>query len=298
MWNYTEKVMDHFLRPRNVGEIPDADAVGEVGNITCGDALKLYLKLDGGKERIEDIKFQTFGCASAIASASALTELVMGKSVAEAEGVTNQDIAHFLGELPEEKMHCSVMGMEALQAALANLRGEGNGTCTVGDHDADEDYDPHGLDRIVCYCFGVTERKVREIAKANRLVDVDAITNYCKAGGGCGGCRQDLESILKDVREQTPLEEPAVQASPAGAKMTNIQKMMKVQQAIQEDIRPGLQADGGDIELIDIDGDRVIVELRGSCAGCPSAHITLKRWVEAKLRECVAPDLVVEGTGG
>ena len=100
MWNYTDKVMDHFLHPRNVGEIENPDGVGEVGNAACGDALKLTFKLD--KEgRIEDVKFKTFGCASAIASSSALTEIIKGKTLDEAARVTNQDIAEVLGGLPE-----------------------------------------------------------------------------------------------------------------------------------------------------------------------------------------------------
>ena len=121
MWNYTPNVMEHFLNPRNVGEIEDADAVAEVGNITCGDALKLYLKLDGDG-RIADAKFRTFGCASAIASSSALTELIKGKTLEEAAKITNKDIVALLGTLPEEKMHCSVLAEEAIHAALNDYR--------------------------------------------------------------------------------------------------------------------------------------------------------------------------------
>lgn len=296
MWNYTEKVMDHFLHPRNVGEIADADAVGEVGNITCGDALKLFIKLDESRSHIASAKFQTFGCASAIASASALTELVTGKTLEEAEAVTNQDIAQFLGELPEEKMHCSVMGMEALQAAFANLRGESDGVTTAGPHGDGETYDPEGLDRVVCYCFGVTERKIREVVQANNLSTVADVTHYCKAGGGCGGCLGEIEAILGDiegVRRQKAEAAAKTTPEPTLRKMTNIQKISLVQKTIEDEIRPGLQGDGGDIDLVDIDGNTVIVRLKGSCAGCPSAHITLKRWVETRLRERVSPELTV-----
>ena len=159
MWDYTSKVMDHFLNPRNVGEIENPDAVAEVGNITCGDALKLYLKLDDSG-RISDVKFKTFGCASAIASSSALTELVKGMTLDEAAKVTNKDIVKLLGSLPEEKMHCSVMGMEALQAAIADYKAR-HGESYQKIEENPEDHEG----RIVCKCFGVTDTKIRRVAR-------------------------------------------------------------------------------------------------------------------------------------
>lgn len=295
MWDYTDKVMQHFLHPHNVGELADADGVGEVGNISCGDALKLYIKLDEAKKKVVDAKFQTFGCASAIASASALTDLVIGMSIDEAEKLSNQDIADFLGQLPEEKMHCSVMGMEALQAAIANFRGQSDGKVFPGEDEHDH-YDRDGLDRIVCYCFGVTERKIREVVTANNLSTVEDVIHYCKAGGGCGGCRPDIEEILNSIKGEKETRGTGAESNGGDEDkpLTNLQKIIKIQKVVDEDIRPGLKSDGGDMELVDVDGDRVIVKLTGACAGCPGAHVTLKRWVEAKLRELVSPTLVVE----
>ncbi len=279
MWDYNDKVMEHFLNPHNVGQIEDADAVGEVGNISCGDALKLYLKLDDDG-KICDVKFQTYGCASAIASSSALTDLVIGMTLDEAAKVTNRDIVDLLGELPEEKMHCSVMGMEALQAAIANYRGE-----TI---EADEDHEG----RIVCRCFGITDAKIRHIAKENKLTEAEDVTNYCKAGGACGSCLDDIQEILDGIWNKPHAEEE--EEVTGFAALPLVQKVIKVQQVIDNEIKPMLEQDGGSIELINVDGANVLVKLKGRCATCPTASVTLKHVVQDKLREFVAKELTVE----
>ena len=276
MWDYTKKVMDHFLEPQNVGEVENADAIGDVGNMTCGDALRLSLKIEDNV--IVDAKFKTFGCASAIASSSALTEIVKGMTIEEAEKITNQDIVKILGDLPEEKMHCSVMGMEALQAAIADYRGE----------EAPVDDDDHE-GRIVCTCFGVTDVKIRKVAKENKLHDAEEVTNYCKAGGGCGGCLDDIQSILDGL-----WREEAATPAPTGEGMSIVKKVMKIQEVLDKEITPLLEQDGGGIELIDVVGDIVKVKLQGRCAVCPTSHITMQHTVQDKLREFVLPSIEVE----
>ena len=121
---YTETVMDHFTHPRNVGEIPDADGVGEVGNAKCGDIMKMYLKIKD--DRIEDVKFETFGCGSAIASSSMATELIKGKTIEEALAVTNKQVVDALGVLPAYKLHCSVLAEESIKAAVKNYYDRNN----------------------------------------------------------------------------------------------------------------------------------------------------------------------------
>ena len=117
---YSEKVMEHFKNPRNVGEMENPDGVGEVGNASCGDIMKIYLKVEG--DVIEDVKFQTFGCGSAIATSSMVTEMVMGKTLTEAEEVTNKAVAEALDGLPPLKMHCSNLAADALHAAIKDYR--------------------------------------------------------------------------------------------------------------------------------------------------------------------------------
>ena len=257
MWDYTEKVKDHFLNPRNVGEIEDPDGAGEVGSLACGDALRLTFKLDENK-RIKDVKFKTFGCASAIASSSALTEIIKGKTLEEAAKVTNQDIANYLGGLPEEKMHCSVMGREALETAIANYRGQ---KVEKGEFE------------VVCNCFGVTDREIAHAIRENDLKTVEQVTHYTKAGGGCGKCHPKIEAIIEKVRKEMEKEAPPPKQEKK--RLTNIQKIKMIEETLGREIIPALKADGGDLDLIDIEGNKVLVALRRSCSFCPSGEITL-----------------------
>ena len=202
MWEYSDKVIDHFLKPRNVGEVENPDGVALVGNIACGDALKLTFKLDDNG-RIKEVSFKTFGCASAIASASALTEMIKGMTIEEAAKVTDEDIANYLGGLPKEKMHCSVMGREALEKAIAHYKGEA----------------VPGLEgEVICECFGVTKPEIERVVRDHDLKTVEEVTNYTKAGGGCGGCIDKIQEIIDQVRAEA-------KGAPARPKLTNLQKI-------------------------------------------------------------------------
>ncbi|MFT5699277.1 MAG: NifU-like protein [Desulforhopalus sp.] len=275
MWEYTDKVQQHFLEPQNVGEIEKASGTGDVGSLACGDALKLTLEIDDN-DIIIDAKFKTFGCASAIASSSVLTEMVKGMSVDDAAKVTNEDIADALGGLPKEKMHCSVMGREALEAAIADYRGL---------------ILPMAEGEVVCECFGVTDIEVIRAINESSLRSVEEITNFTKAGGGCGKCEDKLRQILQETvsgKSDTPL------VSIKSKRMTALQKIKKIEEVLEREIRPGLAKDGGDIELVDVDGDFVIVSLLGACKSCNKSQTTIKDYVEKKLRELVLESLIVE----
>ena len=272
MWEYTDKVKDHFLNPRNVGVIEDADGVGEVGSLSCGDALTLYFKLDeNGK--IKDAKFQTFGCASAIASSSALTEMVKGLTLEEAQKITNEDIAEYLGGLPKEKMHCSVMGRDALEKAIS---------CHLGRPEKEIEGE------IVCECFGVTDLEIKRVVKENHLSTIEEVTDYVKAGGGCGNCHDRIQEIIDTI---LGTDRPVKKKVPV---LTNLQKIKLIEESIEREINPNLKKDAGRLELVDVDGNRVMVRFGGSCASCVKSPITLKHYVESRLRELVTPELEVE----
>lgn len=276
MWDYSEKVMDHYRNPRNVGKIDNADAVGLAGSLACGDQLKIYLKIQNNI--VVDAKFQTFGCGSAVASSSILTEMIIGKSLDEVKKITNKDIADQLGGLPPEKMHCSVMGYEALEDALKNY----------DDYvDLDDLREEPAREKIVCNCFGVTENQIWEAIKVNGLKTVEEITNFTKAGGACGRCKELIKDVIETYYAKLEKEEQAESLlSPA-------QKILKISKIIETQVAPELQKDGGDITLVDIDGNKVYVKLRGKCSGCKNAMMTLKGFVENTLREAVDKNIDV-----
>ncbi|MFW5774755.1 MAG: Fe-S cluster assembly protein NifU [Chitinivibrionales bacterium] len=279
MWDYTDKVREHYLHPKNVGEVENPDGIGEVGNIKCGDALRLTFKLDKDG-RIEDIKFKTFGCGSAIASSSMLTELCKGKTVDEVAKITNKDIADALGGLPPAKMHCSVMGQEALEKAIKFYKNGGK-----LDQESEEE---HG--HVICTCFNVTDKDIEKAIKENNLTTVDEITNYTKAGGGCGGCIPQIEELLEKV---TNRKAASAEPGAAASRMTNLEKVDRIRTVMDEDIRPILQKDGGDCTLVDVDGNTVLIRLEGSCSGCAFAGATQESVVEDILKKKVLPELKV-----
>lgn len=269
MWDYSEKVREHFFNPRNSGPLPDANGTGDVGSIKCGDALRLMLKVNPETEVIEDAHFQTFGCGSAIASSSALTEIIKGKTVDEALLVSNQDIADYLDGLPPEKMHCSVMGREALQAAVANFRGE----VWSDDHEEGD---------LVCKCFAIDAVMIEDTVRANGLKTREEVTNFTKAGGGCSACHEKIEDVLIAVNGRLYSSEPKPKKappsfpseSPVKPKLTNYQRIRKIEDTL-EALRPVLQRDHGDVTLVEVDGKKIYVALTGACQGCQMESATL-----------------------
>ncbi|MBX9445360.1 Fe-S cluster assembly protein NifU [Dickeya chrysanthemi] len=264
MWNYSEKVKDHFFNPRNARVVAEANAVGDVGSLSCGDALRLMLRVDPDSETILDAGFQTFGCGSAIASSSALTELIIGRTLREAEQVTNQQIADYLDGLPPEKMHCSVMGQEALRVAIANYRGE-----TLEDD--------HEEGALICKCFAVDEGQIRRAVVANGLTTLQEVIHYTKAGGGCSACHEKIELALAQILSEH-------QTTPAAAAIVvRDARWQQVAEAVAE-LRPHIQADGGDMSLVNVSERQVTVSLSGSCSGCMMTDMTLA-WLQQKLVE-------------
>ncbi|MEC5341482.1 Fe-S cluster assembly protein NifU [Brenneria populi] len=264
MWNYSEKVKEHFFHPRNARVIEQANAVGDVGSLSCGDALRLMLRVEPGSEVIQEAGFQTFGCGSAIASSSALTELIIGKTLDEASRVTNRQIADYLDGLPPEKMHCSVMGQEALRAAIANYRGE-----TLEDD--------HEEGALICKCFAVDEGQIKRAVLTNGLTTLEEVIHYTKAGGGCTACHEKIEQTLSAIlsaTEETPAAEVSEQAS----------ERRPIVEEVINSLRPHIQMDGGDIRLVGVTDKEVRVTLSGSCNGCMMTDMTLS-WLQQKLLE-------------
>lgn len=274
MWEYSDKVKDHFKNPRNVGSIENPDAIGEAGALSCGDKLKLYLKIENNV--IKDAKFQTFGCGSAVAASSILTEMLIGKTLDEAKKITNKQIADELDGLPPEKMHCSVMGREALEDALKNYQKDDEDWSELED---DEKQDGQN---IICHCFSVTEQQIVDAIVKNGAKTMEDISKITSAGLACGRCKENILNILKKYVKQEEISE-----------LSPVQKIIKINNIIETVIAPELRKDFGDIELINVENNNVYVKLKGHCSTCANAKMTLKNFVETKLKELIHEEINV-----
>jgi NifU-like protein len=308
-WEYSEKTKQLFMdavhgKPgTHLGEIDDPDGFGEHGSIVCGDAMRFTFRVkrhptDATQDVITAARYLTFGCTSAIAASEALCSMIEdgGYTPIQALKVRNSDIVAFLGGLPEQKIHCSVMGAEALESAVFNWAQRRGVDLERLGIDIHTDEKEEG--RIVCKCFSVTEpylrRKIRELG----LRTIPEITNAVKAGGACMACHHvpgGLQDLLDEVwgpaagippalTQISPAEKPA---APETATLSPYQFSKKIEKAIDEYVRPMLRQDGGDLEIVDIKDTLVYCRLVGACRGCRSASQTMKMMVERTLKEMV-----------
>ncbi|MFA5625568.1 MAG: iron-sulfur cluster assembly scaffold protein [Bradymonadales bacterium] len=306
-WQYSDKTKLLFINAVNgdesshFGELVDADGVGEHGSIACGDAMKFYFRVQRAdnplEDRIVEAKYSTFGCTSAIASSEALCEIIVQGNYTpiEALKIRNVDIVRFLEGLPSQKVHCSVMGAEALQAAVLDWsRRRGVDLKALGVQigaKADEE------SRVVCKCFNVTENEVKRGITELNLRSIEDITNALKAGGACGSCHfapgglQDLLDEHWGAAENAD-ESDASSDSPVIG-LSPFQLAKKIEGVIDAEIRPMLQSDEGDMEIVDIKEHLVYIKLLGKCATCPGASATIQHLIEKTLRDKVDQSLTV-----
>lgn len=307
-WEYSEKTKQLFMdavhgKPgTHLGEIENPDGYGEHGSIVCGDAMRFAFRVkrhptDPTQDVITEARYLTFGCTSAIAASEALCALLEAGTYTpiQALKIQNKDIVEFLGGLPEAKIHCSVMGAEALEAAVLDWAKRRDVDLaqlgiTVHAHEEQEG-------RLVCKCFSLTEPYLKRKIKELNLRTIAEVTNATKAGGACMACHYapgGLQDLLNEVWSggKTLPVVPAVQLAAAPAAkcetvLSPYQFAKAVEKAMDEHVRPALQADGGDVEIIDIKDQLVYCRLEGNCAGCQSAGQTLKMMVERTLKDVV-----------
>jgi NifU-like protein len=309
-WEYSEKTKQLFMdavhgKPgTHLGEIEDPDGFGEHGSIACGDVMRFTFRVnrhatDPAKDVITQARYLTFGCTSAIAASEALCTLIEQRAHTpiEALQIRNQDIVDFLEGLPAQKIHCSVMGAEALEAAVFNwAQKRGVDLARLGiDIRADEQQDG----RIVCKCFSLTEPYIRRKIKELNLRSIQEITNAIKAGGACMACHHvpgGLQDLLDETWGRSPVSTKVLtQISPLDASAVKDEKMVlspyqftkKVEKTVDEYVRPMLRQDGGDVEIVDIKDGLVYCRLAGACQGCANASQTLRMMVERTLKDMV-----------
>lgn len=311
LWEaYSKKVQERMDNPTHLGVITQeqADArgakliVADHGAESCGDAVRLYWLVDEN-DKIIDAKFKSFGCGTAIASSDMMVELCLNKSVQEAVKITNLDVEHALRDdpdtpaVPGQKMHCSVMAYDVIKQAAGMYLGKNA-----------EDFED---EIIVCECARVSLSTLREVIRLNDLTTIEEITQYTKAGAFCKSCirpggheerKYYLVDILRDVRaemETEKLRENIANAESGDFKaMTMVQKVKAIDKIIDENIRPMLIMDGGNMEIIDIKETSdnfidVYIRYLGACSGCGSAASGTLFAIESILQENLSQDIRV-----
>ena len=303
LWDaYSDKVTTLMNNPQHQGEIFEAEAqkrgnkliVADFGAESCGDAVRLYWEIDPKTDIIVNSKFKSFGCGTAIASSDVMTELCIGKTVAEAVKITNIDVELALRDDPEtpavppQKMHCSVMAYDVIKKAAGLYMG-------VDSESFEEEI-------IVCECARVSLGTLQEVIKLNDLKTIEEITDYTKAGGFCKSCIKPggheareyyLVDILRDTRKEMD-EEKMKAAADAGAdgdfaSMTLVQQIKAVDAIVDENVRQFLIMDGGNMEVIDIKNSDeyidVYIRYLGACNGCASSSTGTLYAIEATLKD-------------
>jgi len=309
-WNYSQKTTDLFMaavqgKPgTHLGEIEDADGFGEHGSIACGDALRFTFRVDRDaddplKDRITEARYLTFGCTSAIAASEALCAIIEEGDFTpiEALKITNQDIVNYLEGLPQAKIHCSVMGAEALEAAVFNWAQKRGVDLAVLGVDIRRDEQEEG--RLVCTCFGLTEPYIERKIEELELKSIADITNAIKAGGACMSCHHTpggLQDILNKVWGNRPTAFKQLPVLPMAREsrkaeppreMSPFKFAKLVETVLDEHVRPQLARDGGDIEIVDIKDAIIYCSMKGACEDCIGSTRTIKMMVEQALKDRV-----------
>lgn len=307
-WDYSNKTLQLFRDAiankagTHFGRVENPDGEGRHGSISCGDAMDFSFRVDRHaedplKDRIVEARYQTFGCTSAIASSEAMCRMIEERAITPVEAlqIKNADIVDYLDGLPPQKLHCSVMGAEALQAAVVDwARRRGVPLERLG-------IDPETLEedegRVVCKCFNLTEPYVRRKVKELNLRTIEEITSAIKAGGACTSCHHEpggLQDILNETwGEPAPAAAPPPEAPPSPRERTPYQLAKEIERAIDSSVRPRLQGEGGDIEIVEIREKKVFCRMLGVCSGCQGAGQTMRFVVEDALRRQVDPEIEV-----
>lgn len=313
IWDeYSNQVIKRMDAPTHQGEITEEQAknlggtliVADFGAESCGDAVRLYWVVEESTEKILDSKFKSFGCGTAIASSDAMAELCIGKTVSQAVKITNIDVEKALRDhpdvpaVPPQKMHCSVMAYDVIKKAAATYKGV--------------DMESFETEQIVCECARVSLGTIQEVIRLNDLTTVEQITDYTKAGAFCKSCikpggHEEKDIYLVDILANTRAEmeneklKVAADASASGEltfdKMTIVQRIKKVDEVLDADIRPMLIMDGGNMEIIDIKENiphyDIYIRYLGACSGCASGDTGTLYAIESVLRQKVDENIRV-----